>query len=197
MNSTPPPNTVDAFRQRVCDEALRLFELDGYAGISMRRIAIGCRCSPMKAYRYFTSKTDIVAALRVQAVEMLRARLQRAVALGGDPVDRFVRMGEAYVGFAHEAPGYYRVLFELPREFAGDPVPVEESPPFLLLVELMRELSDRFDGDPMANAYAVWSALHGLVLNDLAGVFESDHYSFEVLWQRAVEILLRGMERRR
>ncbi|MFL5079878.1 MAG: TetR-like C-terminal domain-containing protein, partial [Microvirga sp.] len=109
----------------------------------------------------------------------LAARLARALRGQGTPVERFTRMGEAYLAFAEEEPGFYAAMFaprggeeEAPPQSWGPP-PGEEKPEgaFTLLVNaLMVTFPEGFDGvDPRFIALEVWALSHGLATLAAAG----------------------------
>jgi len=50
-------------RQEIANIATRLFQEEGYAKISIRRIASEIGCSPMTLYKYYPAKIDILRTL--------------------------------------------------------------------------------------------------------------------------------------
>ena len=53
---------------RLKEEALRLFMVDGYAGLSMQEVRLRAGVSNGSLYHHFSSKADLVAALRVEGM---------------------------------------------------------------------------------------------------------------------------------
>jgi AcrR family transcriptional regulator len=53
---------------RLKEEALQLFMLDGYAGLSMQEVRLRAGVSNGSLYHHFPSKADLVAALRVEGM---------------------------------------------------------------------------------------------------------------------------------
>ena len=53
---------------RLKEEALRLFMVDGYAGLSMQEIRLRAGVSNGSLYHHFPSKADLVAELRVEGM---------------------------------------------------------------------------------------------------------------------------------
>ena len=98
-------------------------------------------------------------------------RLARALTSRGTALERFTRMGEAYLAFAEEEPGYYAAIFDT-RSF-GAPVQAAETRPgpFDLLVEALRSTFPAgFGGvDPRFVALEVWALSHGLATLAAAG----------------------------
>ena len=100
------------------------------------------------------------------AVAEIADRLGRALAGRGTPLERFTRMGEAYLAFAEEEPGYYAAIFETRGLPAGAPNP-EAGPrpsPFDLLVDALQStFPEGFGGvAPRFVALEVWALSHGL-----------------------------------
>src|SRR3989475_1039465 len=80
----------EAVRRAILDAARDLFVSEGYANVSIRKIAERIEYSPAAIYGYFPSKDDIFFALAEEGVRILSdpARGERPQAAGGDPVDR-------------------------------------------------------------------------------------------------------------
>ena len=70
---------LDSFREQLCSAATRLFAADGYAGVTLRKLAKEVGCSPMTPYRYFSSKDEILAAARTDSRARERAHSPAAV----------------------------------------------------------------------------------------------------------------------
>ncbi len=143
--------------------------------------------SDRKGYHHGTLKEALVEAARRFIAErglggftLLAERLGRAVRGGGTPLERFTRMGEAYLAFAEEEPGFYAAMFAPRGEEQGAGVwgapPGAEAAPrqsgaFTLLVEaLTRTFPDGFGGiDPRFIALEVWALSHGIATLAAAG----------------------------
>jgi AcrR family transcriptional regulator len=63
-------------RQRILETAVNLFTTRGYEGTTMRHIAAEAGCSLGLAYRYFSSKEELVLALYQRMVLELEARVE-------------------------------------------------------------------------------------------------------------------------
>src|SRR3970040_1847461 len=72
-------------RRAILDAALDLFVTDGYAHVSIRRIAAKVEYSPGAIYSYFTSKDEIFFALAEEGYRRLGAQLAHAAS--DDPLD--------------------------------------------------------------------------------------------------------------
>jgi AcrR family transcriptional regulator len=100
----------DAVHQAILNAARSLFLAEGYANVSMRKIAEQIEYSPGAIYSYFASKEDIFFALAEEGLQFLHAHCtfdgQSASAL--DQVRS--AMWRLYT-FSKEQPEYFRLIF--------------------------------------------------------------------------------------
>jgi AcrR family transcriptional regulator len=177
--TTPnPPNTPrqryargegDRLRQDLLESAADLMAKHGdIEGISLRAVARDAGVSATAVYRHFDDHLDLLR----QSVEYcwghFRSTLSAASESSDDPFVRFRSMGDAYVQFALEHPGQYRVLFSNKIDLGGEAGPVGVSAFHLLVdnvADILRVLDD--DRDPFFVAVQVHTWMHGIV--DLVG----------------------------
>lgn len=121
-----------------------LAELGDAHHLSMRAVAAAVGVTPPSIYRHFADKQELlVAVLEVQWGE-LHATMAEAAAEVDDPFDALRRIGLAYLRFAEEHPGEYRVLFSaaapagVSRERAGHP----GGPAYSVLVDAVQACLD-------------------------------------------------------
>jgi AcrR family transcriptional regulator len=72
---SPAPRTAD----RLKEEALRLFMVDGYAGLSVQEVRLRAGVSNGSLYHHFRSKADLVAELRVDGMRQCQDVISGAV----------------------------------------------------------------------------------------------------------------------
>ena len=142
-----------------------LAELGDANQLSIRAVAAAVGVTPPSIYRHFPDKQALLAAVLEQRWKELNAAIAGEVV--ADPFVTLRRGCLAYVRFAEEHPGHYRVLFS-----AASPAGVTQrrethpgAPSFLLTVDtITRCLKARgHTGDPWALATRTWVTLHGLV----------------------------------
>ena len=116
-----------------------------------------------------------MAEVAFRGFDQLAERLARALSGSGTPLERFTRMGEAYIDFAESEPGYYAAMFSAgavdPRQ-ADAPSPWgQPAGPFAVLVgALERTFPGGFGSvDPRFVALEVWALSHGIATLDAAG----------------------------
>jgi AcrR family transcriptional regulator len=98
-------------RARIAGCALRLFEEEGYAAVSMRRIATEAGCTVMTVYKYFERKIDILSELWAQVFEELFDVLERRAAQHTDAAGRLMAISLGYVEFWLERRDRYFMVF--------------------------------------------------------------------------------------
>lgn len=98
-------------RQRILDTARALLDEEGAAGLSLREVARRAGVTHQAPYHHFADRESILAELVAQGFTELERRLARAHAKVGDPVATVAASGMAYVGFALDHPGVFRIMF--------------------------------------------------------------------------------------
>jgi AcrR family transcriptional regulator len=165
-------------KEALVDAARRFIAERGLLGFTLVEAAKLVGVTPAALYRHFRGREDLVAEVAFRGFTQLAERLARALAGAGTPLERFTRMGEAYLDFAEKEPGYYAAMFAArsPDEPAanGHGAPGAGIPPdsaFGLLVEALRKtFPDGFGTvDPRFVALEVWALSHGIAMLDAAG----------------------------
>lgn len=84
----------------------------GSTDVSLREVAESVGVSHTAAYRHFTAKADLLAAIAERAFARLDAEVAKAVAAAkGDARARLRAAGLAYVAFGERHPGALRTMF--------------------------------------------------------------------------------------
>ncbi len=91
--------------------AERLFQTEGFAAVSMRRLAQEVGCAPMTLYAYFESKADILGLIWARFLTGLFDDLDRLAREVSDPRARVAAISRAYVGYWLAHPDRYRMVF--------------------------------------------------------------------------------------
>lgn len=98
-------------RAHIAACALKLFQQDGYAAISMRRLAQEAGCTAMTLYKYYDSKFDILSALWAEVFGRLFDELGRIAATECDPEARLNSVALGYVRYWLEHREHYFMVF--------------------------------------------------------------------------------------
>jgi AcrR family transcriptional regulator len=163
------PEQFQSIRDGLLDVAQELFEAGGIAAMSSRAISSRYGCSSMKAYSYFSSKADIIDALRIRAYRWLEAELTNAARSKADPVEALRGVTFAYFDAARARPRMYELLYT-PHGEKG------ETHPDLIMakvgalgvcqnaIEAVADLPEyTLKFEPKKAAHLFWIAAHGLV----------------------------------
>jgi AcrR family transcriptional regulator len=100
----------EAVRDKILRAARDLFAKKGYEEVTMRGIARRIEYTPTALYHHFPSKQALVTELCRRDLQMLAEHLSSKTP-ERDPLQRIVRIGEAYLRFAEQYPSQYRFLF--------------------------------------------------------------------------------------
>jgi AcrR family transcriptional regulator len=163
---------IESFRDRLCDIAEEKFAALGPDGVTLRDLASAMGVSPMTPYRYFKDKDAILAAVRVRAFSRFAQAMESAEASGARKKGVFT--GAAYVDWALKNPAAYRLMFDTQQPTA------EAYPDLIAAMARARETmtaywrrikaQGRFKGDVELAGHMMWSAMHGAVMLEMAGL---------------------------
>jgi AcrR family transcriptional regulator len=107
-----------ALRERILEAARRIVMREGFAALSMRKIADAIEYSPATLYLHFASRDEIAQALCAEGYAQL---LETFVPLAriADPAERLRALGRAYVAFGVAHPQTYRLIFMEDPSYTG------------------------------------------------------------------------------
>ena len=154
-------------KEALIEAARRFIAERGIGGFTLVDAARLVGVTPAALYRHFRGREALLEEVAGRGFKDLAERLARALAGRGTPLERFTRMGEAYLAFAEEEPGYYAAIFDTRTGMLSEDRPH----PFELLVEALREtFPDGFGSvDPRFVALEVWALSHGIATLSAAG----------------------------
>ena len=166
---------VGEFREKLVDAAERLFAQHGLEAVTMRQLAAELGVSPMTPYRYFADKEAILAAVRTRAFTRHAEALELAFEGGGaNTVERANAVGRAYLDFALSHPEAYKLMFDLkpPHDAAYPELVAAGARSRATMTAHLKAMIDAgvLKGDPNLIGHMFWSALHGAIQLQLAGL---------------------------
>jgi len=152
-------------RAETLTAARELIQEEGYAGLTLRKLAKRMECSPMALYSYFADKQALLTALALEGFEKVAKRFDSTV--HHDPLIAVSRILLDYIAYAEENPNEYRILFlsvetlgelKLSREDLQ-----ERNPAFGALFKRVETCikAGVLQGDPFAVSTVLWTAAHG------------------------------------
>jgi len=178
-------------RNALVGAAIGLAREGGPEALVLREVARRTGVSAAAAYHHFASHEDLVQAVKAQSLDLLAERMRAAIAGPAAVADqaatapapgpaevargRVRTLGAAYLRFAAEEPGLYRVTFgprgRWPAAGTSGPEPADTGP-FRLLAGALDELAAADPGVAGRRPgleYVVWAAVHGIAVFLLEG----------------------------
>jgi AcrR family transcriptional regulator len=186
-------------RRALITASSELLDEGGSHALSLRAAARKAGVSAAAPYRHFEDKNALLAAVAVGAFGALATSMRDAFESGSGDEDLLRRVGLAYVRFAVENVGCFRLMFgpELSDRPRFPEVTAAAHGSFAVLLEAIEWSMERgriASGDPMPLATACWATLHGvshLVVAGQLGPLDAD--GAEVVANMVAETLLHGL----
>ena len=96
------------------DAARELFVAEGYASVSMRKIADKIGYSPTTIYLYFRDKSDLLHQICEQTFAHLAQNIKSIQRLSDNPLEKLRSGLREYVHFGLKHPSQYEIVFITP-----------------------------------------------------------------------------------
>src|SRR3954466_11685382 len=162
MSPRPAPD-LDLRRHQVTRAARELAEPDGWAAVTMRRLAGQLMVTQPVIYSVFAGRQALIDAVAVAGFRDL------AAALGAVEASPLARM-RTYLDFAAANPRVYEAMFSMP---SGLPFAAEDTPePLRRGVAGFPQAFPDADG---TRAEVAWAAVHGLATLQAGGRLRASH----------------------
>jgi TetR/AcrR family transcriptional regulator len=189
----------------ILDAAERLFLGRGFAATRMEDLSQTADVALGSIYAHFGDKEGVYAGLIDRALELDRSYSESGFEEGDSPLARLVGLGEGYLRFAREHPGYFRLFRFPPHDRPGggnadgpearvaERIGEETVRMADLLKEAIAEGVVR-KVDPLATARFLWAAWDGVIASHLgpANMALNDE-EFEQVLNRARETIILGI----
>ncbi len=154
-------------RESIVEAAEAIFNEEGEAAISMRRIAERIDYSPAALYKYFDSKEALFDEIREQFFERLLRRMQEVTATVTEGPQVNAACLKAYVETGLEQPGHYKMAF---TGWFSEEIDKQDTYAFAASEHLERMIREGIEEgwfepvDTHLAAHSVWAAAHGLAM---------------------------------
>jgi AcrR family transcriptional regulator len=157
-------------RDQILSAAARIVAEEGFAALTMRKIADAIEYSPATIYLHFSSRDEIAMQLVRDGFGRLLQHLAPAIE-EPDALERLKSIGRRYLDFSQRYPATYRLIFMEDERFAREVIgPLKEaggadSGAFDLLVATVGALIDDGTFRPMPAeliAGLLAAAVHGI-----------------------------------
>lgn len=148
--------------QELIRAASQLLEsLPGEESLSLRAVARQAGVSAPSVYLHFADKGELVGAVLATRFAELDRAMAAAAGRAASPEAELWERCAAYVGYAEQHPGNYRVMFAAVP--SGDRP--DEAAPGAEMVRRLGRLAIRCGatGDPLEVGTVLWCGLHGIV----------------------------------
>jgi len=99
MLSAQPEGVTEDVRQRIVTSALRCFAEKGYAGTSLREIALAARTTKPMIYYYFKSKDGLYKDTLRDLLEQFGEAIDCAMVADDSPIERLRTFCDAYLRY--------------------------------------------------------------------------------------------------
>jgi len=154
---------VSDLRSRILAASAALVESEGLAALSMREVARRAGVTHQAPYHHFADRESILAELVKDGFEELADRLERAIdcALPRDTRALLASAGLAYVGFALDHPGRFRMMFR-PEVCDHGRFPAAQAAGERAFEQLMRMVGLVHGEATIVLASMHWAQVHGL-----------------------------------
>lgn len=172
-----------------------LVETHGPDGFSVAEAARRAGVSSAAPYKHFKDRPELLRAVASEGMDRLRDAMQAAAARHpAASIEAVAAIGKAYVDFARNSPGVFRLVFGLTEGHEGDPLMEEKGfRCFAVVLDAVASVLDKSSDDPtvMSRAYTLWTCVHGhsfLVIDQKTkGKFEvTDEWAFLMQVSRAI-----------
>lgn len=169
----PAAEPAQDLRHRILDAAERLLDTEGVAALSMREVARRSGVTHQAPYHHFADREAILAELVVRGFDELTARLAQAndqIPVAGR-LEAGIASGLAYIGFAIDHPGLFRVMFR-PELCDLSRFPGAQQSGDAAYAQLERLVAGVHGAEAVASfAMVYWSQVHGLACLIIDGPF--------------------------
>ena len=156
-------------RQALVEATAALIEETGPLAFTLTEAARRAGVSPAAPYRHFKGREDLLEEVARQGFVEFAGRLEAAFDEGRPkPLTAFLRMGQAYLDFARDRPGYYMAMFESGISITGsaDLAAASERAQRVLrgaAVTLAERLPEGKRPPAQMVANHIWALSHGVV----------------------------------
>ena len=166
-NTNKAPYHHGDLRRSLLTQAAVLLEEVGSEALSIRELARRAGVSPRAPYQHFADKEALLSALAADAFRAFGEALAKADATAA-PGQAIVEQAVAYVRFAREAAGRFRLMFGPRRTQPEDDLAAAKADAFGVLRAAVERAAAPGE-DIRALALAYWSFAHGLAVLLLDG----------------------------
>lgn len=195
-------------REALIDAAELVFAVAGFEIAKVEDVAREARVSRALVYLYFGNKDELLRAICLRGLRLVRERFVAAAATQPRGREQLMAIGQAYIGFASEFPLYFAAMsrFEAHSPDAKNLSASEQAifaasaaihqVTVAALRQGMRDGSIRRIQQPMLMAMTLWGFIHGTIqiAQTKSPFLIEAGISVEAFLRNSMEHSLRGLE---
>lgn len=171
---------IEAFQEELCAAAMGIIRRKGPEGLSLRELSREVGCSHVKLYRYFSSKHELLVAVRARAFMRYLRFMQEHLASVEQPLSRIRLLGMGYIDYSLRHEAEFRLMFAYPMPgmtttSEGETTMETLHPSIRMAWEFLRhEIEGAIEagllvGEPVMVANVMWAGMHGVATLSLTG----------------------------
>ncbi|RKT01187.1 TetR/AcrR family transcriptional regulator [Chryseobacterium defluvii] len=157
----------ESIRANILQAAFGLAKTEGWASLSMRKIADAIEYSAPVVYDYFENKEAILFEISLNGFDLLNKELIKAKKKYDTPEEQLTAIVDAYWKFAFKNKEYYQLMFGLGMQCSGKGQMKKEFSSFQDMIYYCTYDIIKKNGSNTDNAchmsHALFSAIHGLI----------------------------------
>ena len=150
--------------------AMELLDESGEAALSLRAVARRAGVSPAAPYRHYADREALDSAIAAVGYRELAERLAAAHPSPSTP-EQLARVAIAYVHFALERPGLFRIMFGQACDRDNDERVAATAAVSAYVRSIAQRTFPQADADALATA--LWALVHGLAFLYLDGKLDA------------------------
>ena len=155
LGGPPRGLPVTSKREQLLTEAIKIFVRRGYHEASIEEIGAAVGINASSVYRYFSSKSDLLAAAFHRTGERLAVAITEALAEASGRQDAVDKIADRYVRLSFTMPEIMPVYY---AEFPNLPQ-AEQHKLRAIQRQNVQEWANLLDGDPVESRFRVHSAI--------------------------------------
>ena len=164
----------EQLKQLIVAQSWSIVAEEGWAALSLRKIADAIEYSVPVIYKHFSSKDDLIEYFTKEGFRLLAEQLASVISQDDSAEVKIRHIAEAYWSFAFTHQKHYEIMFGLgiPTCEAIQTVQEKRKTSEILLTVIEEAIlqSKRTDTDKYLKMKTFWSIMHGLVAIELLSV---------------------------
>lgn len=157
----------ESIRANILQEAFTLAKTEGWASLSIRKIADAIEYSAPVVYDYFENKEAILFEISINGFNLLHKELVKAQKKHDSPEEQLIAIVDTYWKFAFKNKEYYQLMFGLGMQCSGKGQMKEEFSSFQdMIYDCTYNIIIKNGSNPdnaCHMSHALFSAVHGLI----------------------------------